>query len=721
MKKPFLTDIFERGIGFLVFIVLVAGFAVSSCKDDPADEPLPIVLSDYMSVDAASANQMEIKSLGSGQYQLTTTGEDPYVSLKALTKKLAADKLVLTFEYKCAEEISHLQIFFGAPVTEARSLKTSGLAASSVWKSFSADVGKQVGAFDWGAAGDFLRLDFGNQSGRIIQIRNIYFRKRTAEEEAIALEEQQQFEKDQQLESFLNNYLTGSYSPAVTSVTAGASTIRITGSYSGEAIRLAELMPSDELNGNVKFANTYPLSGPSFSFEVDRYITRNGFRYDRALSRWILIRAGNTFDELVSHARYAGQLYTAQELPAQMPAGRKGLGGFSVSRGFTQDLDDLRITSVTVNVAITSMMYLESRSGTIAHTYGGKTYFFDQNAVNELDRTLLAAQSRNIVVAAIILVQKAAECADPAVGALLQHPAYTSQGIFTMPNLTTPESVNCYAAALDFLAGRYCRSDHQYGRIHHWIMHNEVDAALSWTNMGDKPMHVYLDAYVRSMRLCYNISRMYDQNSQVLASFTHSWAEPVECYATRDLLTALLKYSRAEGDFQWGLACHPYPQDLNEPKTWNDSKATFSMNTPLVTFKNLEVLDSWIKKAENRYQGNVKRTLWLSENGTNSRTYGETDLKEQAAGFAWAWKKMKTLDGIDAFQWHNWIDNRREFGLRIGLRRFPDDEAQPGGRKPVWFLYQAAGTDQEDQVFEPYKQVIGISSWEEVRYNGEIY
>jgi len=90
MKKPFLTDIFERGIGFLVFIVLVAGFAVSSCKDDPADEPLPIVLSDYMSVDAASANQMEIKSLGSGQYQLTTTGEDPYVSLKALTKKLAA-------------------------------------------------------------------------------------------------------------------------------------------------------------------------------------------------------------------------------------------------------------------------------------------------------------------------------------------------------------------------------------------------------------------------------------------------------------------------------------------------------------------------------------------------------------------------------------------------------------------------------------------------------
>jgi len=258
-------------------------------------------------------------------------------------------------------------------------------------------VGKQVGAFDWGAAGDFLRLDFGNQSGRIIQIRNIYFRKRTAEEEAIALEEQQQFEKDQQLESFLNNYLTGSYSPAVTSVTAGASTIRITGSYSGEAIRLAELMPSDELNGNVKFANTYPLSGPSFSFEVDRYITRNGFRYDRALSRWILIRAGNTFDELVSHARYAGQLYTAQELPAQMPAGRKGLGGFSVSSGITQiwmiSGSRAYITYITDDVS-------QSRSGTLAHTYGERRNSLI-NAVNSLTG-LAGAQTRNIVVAAII-------------------------------------------------------------------------------------------------------------------------------------------------------------------------------------------------------------------------------------------------------------------------------------------------------------------------------
>lgn len=145
------------------------------------------------------------------------------------------------------------------------------------------------------------------------------------------------------------------------------------------------------------------------------------------------------------------------------------------------------------------------------------------------------------------------------------------------------------------------------------------------------------------------------------------------------------------------------------------------MNSPLVTFKNLEVLDAWIKKPENKFQGTTKRSLWLSENGTNSRTYSEKDLSEQAAGLAYAWKKLKYLDGIDAMQWHNWIDNRNEFGLRIGLRRFPDDEEDPGGRKPVWFVYQAADTEQEDEVFEKYKPIIGIQNWEEIRYKGPLY
>ena len=49
-----------------------------------------------------------------------------------------------------------------------------------------------------------------------------------------------------------------------------------------------------------------------------------------------------------------------------------------------------------------------------------------------------------------------------------------------------------------------------------------------------------------------------------------------------------------------------------------------------------------------------------------------------------------------------------EYGLHLGLRKA---DFQP---KPVWGVWKAAGTDKEDEVFDPYLKVIGISSWDEI-------
>jgi hypothetical protein len=288
--------------------------------------------------------------------------------------------------------------------------------------------------------------------------------------------------------------------------------------------------------------------------------------------------------------------------------------------------------------------------------------------------------------------------------------------------MTNPESVDCYAAALDFLASRYSRPDKKYGRLNHWIMHNEVDAGWEWTNMGEKTAAIFMDTYIKSMRLCYAIARKYNPHSEVFITLTHywGWTSHPRFYPSKDLMEILIQYSKAEGDFEWAMAHHPYPQSLVEPKTWLDKQVDYTFNSPKITFKNLEVLNAWIKLPEVLYKGKTKRTLWLSENGTNSKTYSEKDLKEQAAGFAYTWKKMAVLDGIDGFQWHNWYDHRGEGGLRIGLRRFPDDEQLPGGVKPVWYVFKAADTKDENHVFDPYKTVIGISDWKEVQFKGAI-
>ena len=92
---------------------------------------------------------------------------------------------------------------------------------------------------------------------------------------------------------------------------------------------------------------------------------------------------------------------------------------------YISDFTSLGISSATINVCITQFMHLTPRAGDIAHTYGGRTYYMDEGYLKTvLDVPLLEAAKRNIAVAPIILVEPAAKCVDPDLGALLQHPDY---------------------------------------------------------------------------------------------------------------------------------------------------------------------------------------------------------------------------------------------------------------------------------------------------------
>lgn len=715
MRRKKIEQCSSRSIFSFLLIGIFLFF--TGCKEEVPEPQIIIPGSSiqYLKLDVGTANQMEITRTTANTYQLTTTGGDPYIFCEELSRQVNKDSVVLTFEYKSNAEVNFIQVFFGPPISESRSIKTGSLSPTTAWKTASLNLYKIKNELSWGKAGDFLRLDFGDRAGVDIEIKEPYFRAMNEEEKAILDAEEEKTKKDEAIAQSLTNYLSRDFSSNITEVNVGNETITISGHHTGDGtFSLREILPNDTLTTTSQFRERIPLEDKTFQVTVDRKGYIDDLQYDRLLSKWVIVKESSSNIELASHARHADIIAHQRSMSPGVMKSKKGLGGFFVNQ-FQSDLDILGIHSITINIPFTAFMHTSPGANRIAHEYGNKTYYFARDGyLNGLDQALKMAAERDIVVAAIILVQKASECADPEIGRLLQHPDFTSEGIYTMPNLTTSESVHCYAAALDFLASRYNTPANTHGRIHKWIMHNEVDAGLTWTNMGRKPMMVYLDTYIKSMRMCHKISRVYDQHSEVMGSFTHSWTSAVELYSSKELLTNLVSFSEVEGDFQWGVAYHPYPQDLNEPKTWNDARATFTTESQLVTFKNLEVIDHWVKQPANKYLGTTKRTLWLSENGTNSRSYGEKDLKEQAAGFAYAWKKLSLLDGIDGIQWHNWIDNRHEFGLRIGLRKFPDDETDPGGAKPVWHAYKAADTDEEDSVFEQYKSLIGITDWSDI-------
>lgn len=501
-----------------------------------------------------------------------------------------------------------------------------------------------------------------------------------------------------QMAANIKDYLAKDYPSKVTNVQVTSDKVIIKGNCGGSGIYLlAEITPWQDVTELEKYPYTQDLSGGGFTVTVDRIVpNREGIRYDKVFSKWAVVKVDGDRQTLDSHARYADDVVPKKSPEAVPLRNKKGFGAGDIDLYFS-DCKEMNVGSITMNVVLND--YIKGEGS--GYSYGGQNYSLGAFK-DYVDRVTRRAGEMDLVVSAIILCQTNSIFKDPE----------NKGGNYTMPNLTTAKAFNLYAAALEHMASTHCTPGN---RISHWIMHNEVDFANEWTNMGDQPMMRYLDRYIKSMRICYNIVRQYDQNASVLGSYTHCWAKADGSFAPKMMLEKTVEYSSAEGDFRWGVAYHPYPQNLTKPSFWiDDTQATYSLNSKYVTFKNLEVIDAWIRQKENFYKGKTKRVLFLSEQGTNSPSYSESDLALQAAGGAWAWKKVSKLDGIDAIQWHNWADNKAEGGLRIGLRTFAEGSVSDLTPKPVWYVWKAAGTAEEDSVFDQYKTTLGISDWDSI-------
>lgn len=705
-----------------IFVGLIALFAVilAGCTEtefryngpipDGTDTNNKPSLINYWKLDEATANQLTITE-EKGEYSIETTGEDPFISSSPLATENSADSVVLSFDYIAPTGIDDLEIFF-SPIVAGRSHSFGELPPATEWTTMSINLKEYIEMFEWGNAGDVLRFDIGRTSDVSFKIRNIYLRSMT-DEEASAVGRVDLLAKS------IDEYLDATYSAKVENVTLNTTSgkVTITGNTPSDGkYMLCEIAPYQDVSLDYKTASATEISNGNFTVELPREVEINdGITYDRILSKWAIVKVDGDTRTLASHARYVDDLTPAVNGQITELTTKKGLAG--VGEGeialYGADLDELGIGSTTFNFDVKNIVTSQQGGNTEAYPYGGRVYYFDKTVVGNLAAAIRQLNDRHLSVAGILLISPGG---DATISELLNHPRYTD-GNYTMPNMTTAESVNCYAAVLDYLGRKFCAEGSE-AKIDHWIIHNEVDQGDIWTNMGEKadtPVSYYFDTYVKSLRMAYNIIRQYNDKSEFFISLTNHWSQDAyggKDYASKPMLERLVKYSANEGDFKWAVAYHSYPQDLTDPEVWNDPDATNDMNTKYVSFKNLEVLGKWITDKDHLYKGSVKRSLWLSENGVNTRSYSDEDMATQAAGCAYALKKVMGVDGIDAIQWHRWVDHPAEGGLRLGLRKFPEPDG--GEKKPSYEVYMAVGTPDESAVIDQYKSIIGINDWSEI-------
>lgn len=668
-------------------------------------------------------SQVEFQCVDGGVIDIRTVGDDPWISFTpAAGSAIPEDALVFAFEYFCPDGVDDLEIHYSRDIQQgwsaARVVRAGILPRAEAWQPFA--VNMRTGSNgDWNPAQAAIRLDTGRRAGVRLRIRNVHFRIPTAEELAGEAEIRAAREVKEALAARIDSYWTREYDCAsIEAVRVTPVSVVLKGELAVdvEAVIIFGYEPHENVwepgsgsRVNPSTKEIVPVSANRQRFEVT--LPRFAAGRDRIAWRWAL--AGEVAGEqsLLTPAVWATDITAAAErdMPRLRPSNRKGLGGVSWKQDIVDDdLQDLGMTAATINMDLSGLF--EDGGERIQHTHQGRAWDFSAAKVREWDHIIREMTRRNIVVSSVLLIS-------PGRPELL-HPDYHMSGIYSMANLTAQDPSDTYRAVISFLAERYSRPTKEHGWITHWIIFNEIDYGWTWTNMGEHPMSSYMDLYEKVMRVTWLEAGRFNPTVEVFISLTHHWDyEPLDSmrtYAPRRLLDRLALACRVAGDFPWGVAAHPYPQSLFNPRTWEDSDSIFAFDTPRITIRNIEVLDAYLRQEQFLNLGSA-RTVLLSEQGFHTPDYTEPAMLDKAAAIAYAWQKIRSLAIIESFHYHRWVDHPNEGGLRLGLRTLPSPGHPNGERKqPAFSVLSALETSREAEVIAPLKQHIGIRDWSEV-------
>ncbi|MDG1893071.1 MAG: DUF5722 domain-containing protein [Verrucomicrobiota bacterium] len=645
-----------------------------------------------------------------------TSGSDPYLFLKDVRpESIGPEDRVLAFEYFCPDGISEMEIFFGPPIMARNALTAGPLMKSESWIPFSVHLPEKSGN-RWTPQMHQLRLDLGRHAGVRIGIRNIILRSPMAHEkkalQAAAAARARKAGEATRIRAY--HQADRALIMEEVRVQENAIKLRVQGDLDWDSeTYLVEIPITWSPSKPLQPVSVQPMVAPTIEGPVTLSVPRFLDARDRLISRWAVARRITPSGwKLMSMPSYPTVLETRSDDPlkAMKTTSLKGMGGVWAN-AILDELVELGVRHVTVNMLISNMLNASPKDGWTTFEHGGVSWWVNPQFLRQHDRLIRFATEHEMVVSAILLVG----FGNSEFATRIRHPEAVRAGHYAMPNLSHAEGAQAYAAAVDFLTRRYAQSGDPHGRISNWILHNEVDYGWVWTNMGTQPMEVYMDTYIRSMRLVYLLARRHNPHARVFISLTHHWmSEPDpswKTYAPRRLLEWLAMAAGTEGDFEWGVAYHPYPQSLFDPQTWKDTLPTRHEDTPMITPKNLEVLDAFMQGPSMRYQGRSIRGVILSEQGFHTPISSEHAQEVQSAALIYTWQKMRSLKTIEAFHNHRWVDHPGESGLLLGLRSLPTPEHPYGRKKQAWGVYQKLETPDEAEAIRHAQAIIGKEAW----------
>lgn len=398
------------------------------------------------------------------------------------------------------------------------------------------------------------------------------------------------------------------------------------------------------------------------------------------------------------------EILAENQLPFPVKDSKKGLL-LDPAMLNTEKLTDLGVKYAIYNIPLSLLMgeTTDPAFPTVEYRFRGRTYYFNGATVIFYDTLFTYLTSEDMTTTAIILNDWDDDYPE------MIHPLAREKkkGAYYYA-LNTAEEEGCrrVEAAASFLASRYATGEH--GLVSGWVIANEINQHRIWNYMDSDDVSFYGAEFEKSMRIFYNAIKSRSANARIYFSVDHAWntndGSESDYFNARDVVKAVNDAACAKGNYDWGLALHPYPDPLTRVNYWT-GEYDKTMDSPLLTVMNLNVVTDFLSQKEylNR-EGNV-RNMTITELGFSSAT-GE---KLQAAAFAYCYYIVEANPYIDAFMMNRQTDAWEELrqGLAFGIY---DTDQDP---KYIYDVFKYIDTDQSSEYTDFMLKILGAESLEE--------
>lgn len=370
-----------------------------------------------------------------------------------------------------------------------------------------------------------------------------------------------------------------------------------------------------------------------------------------------------------------------------------------------EELTDLGVKHAIYNIPLSAIMGKTTNKDypTIIYVYDGKDYEFNGAAINSYDGLFAYLTDQDICTTAVVLNDWNENFIQ------MIHPGARNResgALYYMFNTEEEEGTKMLEAAACFLAERYSSGKH--GLIANWVIANEINQHKTWNYLDTKDIAYYTREFEKAFRIFYQAIKSNYANAGVSFSIDHEWnsngGHNRVYFNGREIIEQFNAVAGEHGNYDWGIAIHPYPDPLTRVNYWS-LEYDKTQDAPMLTIMNLNVLTDFLEQEEYLNPEGQIRKISITELGFSSR-FGE---KLQAAAFAYCYYIVEANPYIEALILSRQTDAPEEVlqGLSLGIYEYD------GSEKFLKDIFRYIDTEQAPEYTEFMLNILRAESIEE--------